>query len=379
MKRSCVLLVAAALVMGITACGGSSSGGSNVAESVQTETLAESQTETEKPQETAAETAAEQTEPETVVVPERDLPEGDYEEIGEGSFYITSPSGSTENGDEIILYPEMNTWPHADIGIEFWDMDGSVQTFLYVDGIEMDKHQVGAGYQGSISFDDDSLWAITSGDHKVEAVQYADNDPAGEMTFYRSAVYTVKGDAVESRSESSSQGTGVKVEEHLLSVEITVPGSFFADEENDGATQEHLDELKAENGDAISYTLNDDGSVTCKMSKDQQKKMLDEFKQNILDSFDECRDPEKTDMPATSFQEISFNDDVSEITITVDPETYAEFDAFYALGFEYMGIYYQIFSGVPEEDAHVFVYFADPDGNVIETADSDALFNTDSE
>ena len=127
-----------------------------------------------------------------VQTPERDLPEGEYEDIGDGSFYLTGPSGSTENGDEIVLYPEMDMWPHASVGIELWDMDGSIQTFIYVDGVELDKKQVGAGYQGSLDFDDDSLWAITEGEHKVEAVQYADNDPANDMTFYRSVAYTVK-------------------------------------------------------------------------------------------------------------------------------------------------------------------------------------------
>ena len=124
--------------------------------------------------------------------PERDLPDGNYKEIGNGTFYLRGPSGSTENGDKIILYPEMDTWPHASIDIELWDMDGSVQTFIYVDGVEMEKQQVGTGYQGSISFGDDELWALTDGKHKVEAIQYQSNDPSKDITFYRSETYTVK-------------------------------------------------------------------------------------------------------------------------------------------------------------------------------------------
>lgn len=121
---------------------------------------------------------------------QRDLPEGDYEEIGDGTFYIASASGSTENGDEIIVYPDMESIPFAYIDYELWDMDGSVLTYIYVDGVQVDKQQVGAGYQASIDLQEN--WQISEGDHVVEAVQFADNDTSGEMTFYRSATYTVK-------------------------------------------------------------------------------------------------------------------------------------------------------------------------------------------
>ena len=169
MKKILVFCLSLSMIFAFVSCGGGSSEDSQTAD-----------------QEKTTEEAA----PATEVT--KDLTEADYEDVGNGSFYLTGPSGSTENGDEIVLYPEMDTWPHAYVGIELWDMDGSVQTFIYVDGVEMDKQQVGDGYQGSIDFDDDSLWAITEGEHKVEAVQYADNDPSNDMTFYRSATYTVK-------------------------------------------------------------------------------------------------------------------------------------------------------------------------------------------
>lgn len=161
MKKLLVLLMSIMMIFSLTACGGESSD----AEKSDTE-----QTETVK----------------------RDLPKGDYNDVGDGTFYLTGPSGSTENGDKIIIYPDKDSTPHAYVGIELWDLDGSVQTYIYVDGVKMDKQQVGAGYQGSIDFDDDSLWAITDGEHEVEAVQYADNDTSKDITFYRAVKYTVK-------------------------------------------------------------------------------------------------------------------------------------------------------------------------------------------
>ena len=121
--------------------------------------------------------------------PERDLPEGDYEEIGDGRFYIRNASGTTENGDEIVVYPSMDSYPFAYVDYELWDMDGSIQTFIYLDGYEMDRVQAGAGYQASLMLVEQ--WEVAEGMHKVEAVQYAENDPANEMTFYRTAEYKV--------------------------------------------------------------------------------------------------------------------------------------------------------------------------------------------
>ena len=120
---------------------------------------------------------------------ERDLPEGDYEEIGDGRFYIRNASGTTENGDEIIVYPSMDSYPFAYVDYELWDMDGSIQTIIYLDGYEMDRVQAGAGYQSSLMLVEQ--WEVAQGVHKVEAIQYAENDPSNEMTLYRATEYKV--------------------------------------------------------------------------------------------------------------------------------------------------------------------------------------------
>ena len=121
---------------------------------------------------------------------QRDLPEGDYEEIGSGEFYIKSPSGSTEEGDEILIYPDMDSIPFAYIDFDLWDLDGSILTYIYLDGVLMEEEQVGGGYQSSLSLDKE--WMVTEGTHKVEAVQYADNDTNGKMLFYRAESFEVK-------------------------------------------------------------------------------------------------------------------------------------------------------------------------------------------
>lgn len=122
--------------------------------------------------------------------PERDLPEKDYKDVGDGKFYLSSASGSTETGDEIVVYPDNNSIPMAYIDIELWDMNGKELTYIYIDGVEIDKQQVSTGYQSSLDLSKE--WQVEEGKHKVEVVQYKDDDSSKEMTFYRSKSYTVK-------------------------------------------------------------------------------------------------------------------------------------------------------------------------------------------
>lgn len=125
-----------------------------------------------------------------VKAPERDLAEGDYQDIGNGSLDLINESGSTAEGEDIVVYPDMDWEPYANVDYECMDMNGSVLTYIYFDGVEVDKQQIGDGLQTSISLD--KKWMVTEGEHTVEAVQYADNDTSGEMIFYRLQKFTVK-------------------------------------------------------------------------------------------------------------------------------------------------------------------------------------------
>lgn len=169
MKKILVLLMVAMMTISMAACGSNESSDSK--------------------EESATEAEPEVVE-EEVKTPERDLSEDDYEEIGNGTFNITGPAGSSEDGTEMVFYPDMDSYPYADVGYELWDTDGSVLTYIYVDGIEQDKQQAGAGYQSSIMLTEE--WQVTEGAHTVEAVQYKDNDTSGDMQFYRKQEYIIK-------------------------------------------------------------------------------------------------------------------------------------------------------------------------------------------
>lgn len=210
-KRIVVLILTICLSAALCACGGtkatSTSGSSNKDEAaVETESSSDQLSDTQEAD--AQEVSGIEAEAPTpdsstpASAPERNLSESDYDDIGDGTFYIASASGSTENGDEILVYPDMDSNPFAYIDYELWDMDGTVQTYIYLDGVEMDKQQVGEGYQSSISLDEE--WQVSAGTHKVEAVQYEGNDPSGTISFYRSADFTVASGDIASPSTSGT-------------------------------------------------------------------------------------------------------------------------------------------------------------------------------
>jgi uncharacterized lipoprotein NlpE involved in copper resistance len=117
----------------------------------------------------------------------KDLADGNYSDMGAGTFYITTPSGTSENGNVPLVYIDSKTSMYQ-IGYVGKDMNGGSLSYIYVDGILNDKEQI-ANSQGSITVKKD---ALTVGVHKVEIVQYTNDDTSSSMTCYKSASYEIK-------------------------------------------------------------------------------------------------------------------------------------------------------------------------------------------
>ncbi len=169
--------------------------------------------------------------------------------------------------------------------------------------------------------------------------------------------------------ESTTQATDtLKAEENLLSVELTIPASLVDD---DAATLD--EETKAAGVSEI--TQNEDGSVTMKMSKIAHQKMLDEFKGSIDESLTEILNDKET---YPSLTEITYNEDLTEFTVKVDPATYGEFEALSAIGLYIAGNVYQALNAVPENQIKTIVNFVNKDtGEIIETGDSSKMNETE--
>lgn len=151
-------------------------------------------------------------------------------------------------------------------------------------------------------------------------------------------------------TESLEENTSIEVDENLLTVDITLPPSFFQD-----MTEEEIIANAKEEG-YKSTKVNDDGSVTYKMSKAKRKEMLKDMKISIDESIEELLEGEER---VESFVEIEYNDNLSKVDIYVDPELYSEWDSFYTVQFYMFGAFYQTFDGVASEDIDVIVNFID--------------------
>ncbi len=111
-----------------------------------------------------------------------------------------------------------------------------------------------------------------------------------------------------------------------------------------------------QNSDQI--TKNDDGSLTYKMTEEEYDQVLASLKKTLDDSIEAF----KTDETLSCIKEITYNDDISEIVISVDQETYKNNASAIMVGPTlgiYGGMMYQMYSGIPDESIKCSVVVKD--------------------
>ena len=86
------------------------------------------------------------------------------------------------------------------------------------------------------------------------------------------------------------------------------PPSFFGDQD----AEQVIEDAKSKG--VSEATVNDDGSVTYKMSKATHEKMMKEMKDQAVQSIEELKNGEDF----TSIKDITYNDQLSEFTMVVD-------------------------------------------------------------
>jgi len=152
----------------------------------------------------------------------------------------------------------------------------------------------------------------------------------------------------------------IEVDKGIFSVEITLPASFFQDQD--------ISDIANETDDSdIKVTVNDNGSVTYKMSKSKHNELMVELYNNQIEYIDEI----KSSGDYESIRDITFNKTFSEITLLVDQEEFENsFDGFIAFGIGITSLYYQLFNGVNPDDYKVTIYFKNVEsgeifGNVV--------------
>ena len=117
----------------------------------------------------------------------RDLPENDYTDMGTGTMYISTESGTSEDGAVPVLFVSDEDIL-IQIGLNTSAFDGVHLSYIYVDGMLNSKEQLGES-QISLDLSED---ALSIGQHNIEVVQYNTDKPDGQIITYKSATYEVK-------------------------------------------------------------------------------------------------------------------------------------------------------------------------------------------
>lgn len=153
----------------------------------------------------------------------------------------------------------------------------------------------------------------------------------------------------ELNNETEEESKTIEVDKGILSVEITLPASLLEGEDIDDISS------KADDSD-MEVTVNDDGSVACKMSKSKHKEIMTELYNAQLEFFEEIKNSEDIE----SIEDIKYNETFSEIIVMVDQEAFeGSFDLLVAISLGASSSYYQLFNGVNPDDCKARIYFKD--------------------
>lgn len=162
----------------------------------------------------------------------------------------------------------------------------------------------------------------------------------------------------ETNKNDSSLGD-VEVEENLFSVELTIPADYVGE-----TTQEELNKTAEEEG-YKSITLNDDGSATYLMTKDQHKKMMSEIADNIKSGLQEM----VTSGDYPTFTAVEANSDFTTFTVTTTSSKLNMVESISVMTLYTYGGMYHVFNGTTVDNIHVDFVNAETD-KIISSSDS---------
>ena len=187
------------------------------------------------------------------------------------------------------------------------------------------------------------------------------NNKTSESKPSETASTTNEDDAIDDEEWDSLKTIGkIQTENGVFTASITLPKDFVGDE----ITQADID---AKAGDTyISGKLNEDGSVTYKMTKKQHKAMLNSIVSDLESSFEKMVQSEDY-----SFTSIKHNKDFTQFDVTVSTDELGFADSIATMMFYMAGGVYGIFSGKQSEK--VIVNYYNASGKLINTADSSKL------
>lgn len=154
----------------------------------------------------------------------------------------------------------------------------------------------------------------------------------------------------EGNEQAETNEQGLEVEKGLLNVEVTVPSFLFEDDNPDDIIAATEAEGKKE------ATLNDDGSITYKMTKSDYKKLMKEMREDTIEYVNDI----KNDEEFVSIEDITYNKSFTEFTVVVDKDSFENsFDGFAVFGLGMRGIVHQVYDGKDVDNTKVTINVTD--------------------
>lgn len=126
--------------------------------------------------------APEQTKNDLIKIP-KDL----QADMGTGSFYISTPSGTSQDGSVPVIYVAKDVQVEQ-IGVNTSDFDGKNLSYIFIDGIFNTKEQL-SNSQSSINLKGN---ALKVGKHRVDIAQFNNNKTTDKVITHKVAYYEVK-------------------------------------------------------------------------------------------------------------------------------------------------------------------------------------------
>lgn len=160
-----------------------------------------------------------------------------------------------------------------------------------------------------------------------------------------------QGSQESSSTEVKEEETeSLEVDKGIFNVSITIPASIFSEEQDVNAEAAQYKE------EGIEAIVNDDGSMTLKMSKSKHKELMAEMEESLVESYKEYADS----ADFSSIENIRYKDNFTKLIVEVNKQKYEE-------GLDSLAIWsagistamYHLYDGVPPEEISVEIQLQD--------------------
>lgn len=204
------------------------------------------------------------------------------------------------------------------------------------------------------------------------------------LSIFTISTLILSGCTGKSEVEDGSQSAPapiIKEVESLPDADIVIPAGLVGNElinpnqaepsETEETTSADSDTADEESSKEISYTQNDDGTITYSLSGDQRTTLVNELSAEITQSIQTILDQDDYYPDIVS---ITPNEDGTVFTIALENGQMNTYESMLVMSFYTVGDKYQLYKGIPADKVKTTViYINDSTGDIISQSDSTSM------